>query len=90
MWVQFKVKWQDGLYKYDPGKVVELPNALAIGYCESGKAKLCKPPKWATTAQRKPKDDEYPSARRRIKKMQSDAKRQLSYEEIAQSVLEED
>lgn len=89
MWVQFKVYWQDGLYMYNPGKVVELPTSLAIGYIQSGKAKKCNPPKWALQAA-KEKGKPVPSARRRIKRISTKPQDQLSVSEMADQMFDED
>lgn len=90
MWVQFKQKWQDGHYKYQVGMVVELPRPLAEGYCLSGKAKPCKPPKWAVEKEKEAKAKVYPSARRRIKKTVSRMGALPNLNELADSIMEDE
>jgi hypothetical protein len=90
MWVKFKTYWQDGLYKYDPGKVVELPTSLAMGYIQSGKAVKTEAPDWAMEDVPKGKKKKtYPSARRRIKKVSSNPN-DPGMSEIAGAEFDED
>ena len=90
MWVRFNELWQDGLYKYQVGMVVELPTTLAEGYCGSGKAKRCNPPKRIASVRGGKKGKTIPSAKRRIKRMSTNAPRQQSFSEIADNVFEDD
>lgn len=89
MWVEFKVWWQDGLYIYNPGKVVLIPSDLARRYIESGKAKKCNPPKWATAEVSGKKKRNVPSARAHIKRI-SASRISASIEDIANEVINED
>lgn len=90
MWVQFTQRWQDGLYKYQKGMKVEIPTDLAVRYIESGKAKRCKPPEHAGPSNKEgKKKDVYPSARRRIKKMSTMPKSQMTFSDLADEVFED-
>lgn len=91
MWVRFKVSWQDGMYIYEPGKVVNLPKDLAIRYCESGKAEPCKPPKWATEeVKQKNRHASVPSAKKRIKRKQTKVGRETSISDLANQMIGEE
>ena len=85
-----KVLWQDGLYKYQPGMVVELPDVLARGYIGAGKASPSNPPKWATQTAKENNAKKIPSARRRIKRMSTIPQQELSLKDLANQVLEDD
>lgn len=88
MFVKFKVLWQDGLYQYTPGKIVDLPTDLALRYCDSGKAEPANTPKWAMPVEvngRKKKN--IPSARARIKKIHSKPKDAGSLRDLANEVM---
>ncbi len=45
MWIKFKVWYEDGLYRYQPGMEVDIPTDLAQRYVMAGKAVAIKPPK---------------------------------------------
>ncbi len=85
MWVKFKIWWQDGLYKYQPGMVVLLPSDLARRYCYSGKAEPCQPPKEFMQEQ-KTKKKSVPSARARIKRMSSTPKHEMNLADYASEI----
>jgi len=89
MWVKWKVWWQDGLYKYNPGKITLLPVDLARRYCESGKAEKCNPPKWASAEVVSTKR-KIPSARSRIKTISTVAKQQVSDYDAASEVMRDE
>lgn len=91
MWVQFKQRWQDGLYKYQIGMKVEIPNVLALGYIQSGKAKPCKPPEHIVSSVKEDKveKEKYPSARRRIKKISSMPQNSMSIRDYADQAFDD-
>lgn len=90
MWVQFKQLWQDGLHQYQVGMVVDLPRDLAIGYCQSGKAKACNPPPEIMQQTQASKKKAIPSARQRIKKMSTKPQRDMSIKELADELMEDE
>jgi hypothetical protein len=90
MFVKFKVWWQDGLYQYNPGKVVELPPDMARRYCESGKAEPCAAPKWAIATAPGTKKKKIPSARQKIQRMSSRPKITENFNDIASEVMRDE
>ena len=86
MWVKWKVWWQDGLYKYCPGKITVLPVDLARRYVDSGKAVKCDPPKWAV-AEATTKKRNIPSARSRIRKISTIANTPTSILDAASEAM---
>jgi hypothetical protein len=88
MWVKFKCYWQDGLYKYDPGKVVDLPTPLAKGYILSGRAEACDVPKELLPSGSK-KKRVYPSARQKLNRVTA-TKPKLSLEDFASEIGNDD
>jgi len=91
MWVQFRVRWQDGLYKYQQGMKVEIPTNLALGYIGSGKAKQCRPPERITTSTKEDlkEKEKYPSARRRIKRISAMPQNQMTMHDLAEGAFDE-
>lgn len=89
MFVKFKIHWQDGLYQYNPGKVVDLPTDLALRYIDSGKATECDAPKWAVE-NASVKKKKIPSARTRIKRISSTGKSKQTLADIANELMEDD
>jgi hypothetical protein len=86
-WVKFKCYWQDGWYKYDPGKVVDIPSQMAKGYIGSGRAEACDPPKEILPPGVK-KKRHYPSARSKINRVTS-VKPKMSMEDFASEIGDE-
>lgn len=90
MFVKFKIHWQDGLYQYNPGKVVDLPTDLALRYIDSGKATECEPPKWAVEQTGNKGKKKIPSARMRIKRISSTRKEKTNLADMANELMEDD
>lgn len=89
MFVKFKIHWQDGLYQYCPGKVVDLPTDLALRYIDSGKAVEADPPKWAMEQTGVKAKKKIPSARMRIRKISSTNKTKQSLSDMANELMED-
>ena len=88
-WVKFKIDWQDGLYIYNPGKIVDLPSDLARRYVESEKAAFCNPPKWSSPEVAGKKKKKIPSARSHIKRMSAKTPTQ-SLQDLASQMIDEE
>jgi len=74
MWIRWKDGlWEDGFYKYEPKKVVELPDDIALRYVRAGRATKANPPKWAMQEKENKQKKKIPSARKKIKRQSSES-----------------
>lgn len=88
VWVKFKQWWQDGMYKYQPGMVVDLPKQLGEGYVMSGKAELAQPPKEIAVESKKKRA--VPSARSRTTKKTIRLKQNQSLHDLSDELIEDE